>query len=477
MAALAKPHTVAVSVAGGVCGNGESNEPSMSADGRFVAFASHASNLVAADTNGCRDVFLRDLVLGSTKIVSLSSDGTQGNGDSWAPSLSGDGRFVAFASMATNLVPGDTNGLTDVFVRDLQAGVTQRVSISSSAAQANGRSDWCSISSGGKRVAFASLASNLCPDDVNGTWDIFVRDIHSGSTSCVSLSLAGVPGNGRSYTPSITASGDAVTFESAASDLVPGDTNNCNDNDAFVRDLVTGLTTRVSVSSSGAQANGYSDEPFISPDGRWVAFHSSANNLVPGDSNGVVDAFLHDRSTGTITCISKAMGGGLSNSHSWVPVVTPGGRWVAFRSDASNLVSGDSNNFWDTFVRDMQTGVTWRVSVAEDGAQGNGGCVNPPSISADGRYVAFTCAASNLVPGDDNGVNDVFVRGPLFDVATAPYTIEESRFALGTAAGLAVAAPYMPRLDVASYGVSTGRIDLLDAVRIARKVAGLEPNP
>ncbi len=405
--------TVRVSVSSaGAQGNWDSYHPSISADGRYVAFESDASNLVAGDTNGYQDVFVRDRQFGTTERVSVSSSGAQGNSDSGlydAISISADGRYVAFTSSAGNLVSGDTNYTHDVFVRDRQLGTTERVSVSSSGEQGNSASEFSSISADGRYVAFASYASILVSGDTNNTNDIFVRDRLMGTTERVSVTSSGTQGNSDSYLPSISADGRYVAFSSYASNLVSGDTNNYTDE--FVRDRLAGTTERVSVSSSGAQGNRDSFYASISADGRYVAFESYASNLVAGDTNGKWDVFVRDRQLGTTERVSVSSSGAQGNSDSgdYGISISADGRYVAFGSYASNLVSGERNGYQDVFVRDRHAGTTERVSISSAGAQGNLESFDA-SISADGRYVAFASTASNLVAGDTNGYADVFVH-------------------------------------------------------------------
>jgi len=404
------PSTTRVSVSStGVQGNDESrNTPTaISADGRYVAFYSFASTLVPGDTNGRSDVFVRDRVTGTTSRVSVSSSGGQGNKESFSPAISADGRYVAFHSRATNLAPGDTNGTDDVFVRDRVTDTTTRVSVSSGGAQGNGSSSGPAISPDGRYVAFISEASNLAPGDTNGWDDVFVRDRVTDTTTRVSVSSSGDQGNGFDFEVAISSDGRYVAFGSDATNLVPRDTNGARD--VFVRDRVAGTTTRVSVSSSGGQSNDESSYPAISADGRHVAFQSFAGNLVPGDTNGTTDVFVRDRVTGTTSRVSLNSSGGQGNGSSGGPAISPDGRYVAFASLASNLVPGDTNGTTDVFVRDRVTGTTSRVSVSSSGGQGND-LSYAPAISADVRYVAFSSDASNLVPGDTNGARDVFVR-------------------------------------------------------------------
>ena len=430
------PLTTLVSVASdGTQADFPSADPSTSADGRLVAFDTSAANLVPGDTNAFGDVFVRDRQAGETTRVSLASDGTQGNEGSALPAISADGRFVAFVSGATNLVPGDTNPLVDVFVHDRQTGQTTRVNVASDGTQAGGigasyGSAKPSISADGRYVAFDTDASNLVPGDTNtcaslpnvppgACPDVFVHDLQTGQTTRVSVAADGTQGNDQSFRPAISADGRYVAFVSLASNLVPGDTNGALD--IFVHDRQTGQTTRVSVASDGTQGNRDSAFPTVSADGRYVAFVSDASNLVPGDTNGRraaylgEDIFVRDRQTGQTTRVSVAFNQRQARGPSLQPSISASGRLVAFTSAASNLVPGDTNRIPDVFVRDRQTETTVRASVASDGTQatGDAGLFDSsfdPSISADGRSVAFTSSATNLVPGDANRVNDVFAR-------------------------------------------------------------------
>jgi tricorn protease-like protein len=346
-----------------------------------------------------------------TERVSVSSSGAQANG--LGPSISANGRFVAFDSSASNLVAGDTNGLDDVFVHDRRTGETQRVSVSSAGTQANNPSYSGRISANGRFVAFFSFASNLVKRDTNGEFDVFVHDLKTGRTERVSVSSDGEQANGYSALNSgspISVNGHFVSFFSEASNLVRGDTNGAGD--IFVHDLKSGQTDRVSMTSDGEQANGGSFVHSISASGRFVAFDSYAKDLVGGDTNRSGDVFVNDRRTGETTRVSVSSAGEQAKGGSFVDSISANGRFVPFVSSASNLVAGDTNRRFDIFVHDRTTGETQRVSVSSDGEQASGDS-RDALISANGRFVAFDSSASNLVAGDTNGFDDVFVRGPL----------------------------------------------------------------
>jgi Tol biopolymer transport system component len=248
---------------------------------------------VPDDIRGYADVFVHDLETSKTTRVSVASDGTEANNNSEETSISADGRYVAFGSDASNLVPGGTNGTAGIFVHDLKTGKTTLVSINSNGSEANGPSSSPRISGDGRFVAFTSWARNLVPNDTNVRRDVFVHDRATGETTRVSVASDGAQGNDDSFSPRIAADGQFVAFRSQASNLIPGDTNGTED--VFVHDRRTGRTTRVSIASDGAQAYSGSGNPSISADGRYVTFSSLDSNLVPGDTNGAYDVFVHDR--------------------------------------------------------------------------------------------------------------------------------------------------------------------------------------
>jgi len=394
-------------------------------------------------------------IAGTTR-VSVSSSHQQGDRPSWTAGISANGRFVAFTSQATNLVPGDTNERQDAFVYDRKTGRTQRVSVSSSGSQAKagpdpfGGSAALGISADGRYVLFRSDAPNLVAGDRNRKSDAFVRDRVTGRTRRIPPAGIGVflgvlsanghyavleagdtiyrydlrsrhllrltsGANGWNQDPSVSADGRYVAFTSIASNLVRGDTNRLPD--VFVRDVRTGKTTRVSVTSAGKQGTGKkysngSNAPTISSDGRYVAFHSDMPNLVPGDTNKVFDIFVHDRVTGKTQRVSVSSTGSQSNAESGAGAsFSTDGRCVAFSSLATNLVADDRNDITDVFIRDLRTNRTRLVSL---GAHGQGDDASWIGLGAaftrDGRYLLFASWAANLVPGDTNDVADVFVR-------------------------------------------------------------------
>lgn len=333
----------------GIQGNADSSEPAISADGRYVAFSSTANNLVAGDTNGYMDIFVHDRQTGITKRVSVPSNGVQGNGRSTFPSISNDGESIAFYSNANNLVTGDTNGKDDVFVHDLSTGITSRVSVSNTGVQGINTSSYPSISGDGRYIAFQSLAGNLVSGDTNGLEDIFLYDRQSSKVIKVSGSN-NVQSNGQSLYSAISKDGSYVVFQSLANNLVNGDTNGVED--IFTCNIATGETKRISVSGSGIQGNGRNLGPAINGDGRFITFRSAASNLVDGDTNGYWDIFLFDQLTGITTRVSLSNNGGEANNSSNGCTISADGRYVVVSSPASNLVEGDTNGWTDVFVYD-----------------------------------------------------------------------------------------------------------------------------
>jgi uncharacterized repeat protein (TIGR01451 family) len=398
----------------------------MTPDGRFVVFASAASNLVPGDTNGVGDVFVRDRRTGVTERVSVGPKGVEGNGDSnflgisTAPAISDDGRYVAFKSDASNLVKGDRNQLTDVFVRDRAAGTTERIS-------GHGGGDNPGISPDGNFVAFETF-------DFDGDFarDIYLLDRATGAIERISVSHDGSEIFSPSEDPVVTSAPNGrpiVAFASGAPNLVPNDGINI---DVFVRDLSgpSPTTELVSVSSNGEPA-GESDtsrNPAITPDGRFVAFQSDAQNFTADPQTGFFsDVFVRDRRDGTTVLASPDGARGEASGQSEDPEISADGRFVAFASFASDLIAGtpdpDGGLVRDAFVRDLTTGTTEMISVnsAHDDATRDGfhDDVGAGPVSADGLVTLMGTQADNLFAGDTNGVNDVYVsdRRPAADLS------------------------------------------------------------
>lgn len=403
---------------------GNSVSAAISADGLHVAFVSDAVGLVPGDSNGVADVFERDLTTGVTIRVSVATGGAEANAFSVGPpAISSDGRYVAFKSFASNLISGDTNTFPDVFVHDAVTGATTLVSVGMGG-QSNGQSSAPSISGDGRYVAYESIASNQVGGDTNFGRDIFVRDRTLGTTVRASVSSSGGEGNGSSYAPALSADGRVVAFMSDTTNLVSGDTNSATD--VFARDLVTLQTTRVDLDVLGGQANGAaSGTPSISADGRFVAFASAATNLTGPDANGVTDVFVRDRSFGGTVRASIRDDVVEPNGASASPSISADGRYVAFHSVGTNLFPNDTNAAADVFVFDATAGVTEHVSLSASGANADASAL-APSISSDARYVAFEGAATNLVPGDTNSTADIFRRDR--GTALAPFCFGDGLF-------------------------------------------------
>ncbi len=454
--------------------------PVITNDSRYVAYVSAASNLVAGDSNGTSDVFLYDRATGLTQRVSVDSAGGQADGSSSMPSISDDGNVLAFESKATNLVAGDSNGLRDLFVRNRSAGTTTRVSVDATGAQPNGISYHATLTRDGSRVAFASQASNLVADDTNNVADVFQRLVADPtSIDRASRNIVGdVQGDGPSDLPSYDSDDNDLAFRSSSTNLdwanvvsnneiflanrasqtayVVGrawaanltkvlddtetyrlfDSSHSQSADGrylvyslwpqvYVYDRLLGTTELVSVDSSGVPSNGEvlntglnGRRATISASGRFVVFYSEATNLVPGDTNGAGDFFLHDRQTKVTSLVTRGLGNLPANTPPDAyfffnggpqPCVSSDGRFIAFSSRASNLVSADLNNAGDVFVFDNLLNKTELISVNSAGDQGNGQS-RVQSISGDGRFVAFSSEATNLVTGDANAAEDIFVR-------------------------------------------------------------------
>lgn len=413
-AGAAPGDTTRVSVSSdGVEGNDDSGQtyangkPSISDDGRYIAFWSDATNLVPDDTNGNTDIFVHDLQTGSTERVSVATGGLEVHGHSFDPAISGNGRYVAFASWANDLVSGDTNG-RDIFVHDRVNNTTERVSVDSDENEANAFSMDPAISDDGNFVAFVSAASNLVSGDNNYHWDIFVRDRSAGTTERVSIAaIDDYDHTAASQEPSISDDGRYVAFGSHDSTLVPDDNNGFYD--IFVFDRQTDTTTLVSVSTDGTKSNQDCQDPFISGDGKYVAFVSSSTNLAAGLVVTNEKIFVRDLEAGTTEVVSVDSGGIVSTQQAFRPSISDDGQIVAFDSSGNDLVDSDSNGFRDVFVHDRDTGETTLESVSSAQAQGNGDSFNA-WIASDGTRIVFVSESTDLIPNDNNDDMDVFVH-------------------------------------------------------------------
>jgi uncharacterized repeat protein (TIGR01451 family) len=346
--------------------------------------------------------------------VSVSSDGTGGNNQSDMPAISGDGRFVAFASLADNLVPNDTNGFADTFVHDRLTNVTERVSMSNREREGNGHSGligvaaYPAISGDGRFVAFVSEADNLVSGDRNGNADVFVRDRLLGTTERVTVNSAGEEADIGGTGPAISADGRFVAFQSQAQNLVPGGNPFLFVDQIYVHDRETGTTEIISVNDAGQAGNSLNVQADISADGRFVVFSSFADNLVPEPQSSNLQVYLRDRATGTIELITKNAAGEPGDGSSVDPSVSLDGGFIAFQTNSGNLI-GDGNNESHILVKDRQTSTFERVSATSTGEPADL-LSEHPDITPDGRFVTFFSLATNLVPGDTNNSRDIFVR-------------------------------------------------------------------
>lgn len=390
------------------CSTGQAHD-ALSPDGRFVVFSSSAANLAAGDLAGYSDVFLRDTQRSTTTRISLTTSGAEPFGDSSAGVASDDGRFLAFQSEATNLAAGDFNGTSDVFVRDLQTGVTTIVSASGAGVVGNGRSFAPSISADGLRIAFVSEASNLVANDGNAVADVFVRNLSNNSIKLVTKGVGGIPADGASSRAVISGDGRFIAYVSGATNLVAGHSGTFQD--VFVTSFATGATELVSLATGGAQGNADSGAPTISHDGNRIAFASSAQNfgtVAAGTSN----VFLRDRGAATTLLLSAQPNGTPANGSSDRPLISANGSFVCFRTAASNLAAGESGTTPDAYVTEISTLLHQRASVPTSplpSELNSGGVAEILGVTDDGRYGVFSTAASNIVASEPNdNVVDIF---------------------------------------------------------------------
>lgn len=434
-ASMAQVERISTPIAGGEANHG-SYQAALSYDGSVVAFRSTADNLVAGDINQFPDVFVRDMVANTMERANVDDMGdviaASFYRGAYAPSISDDGQRVAF---------NNYTGYADVWLRDRLANTTVKVFPLTGSSTNNGDREArqeADLSGNGQFLAFHSIRNFQSSgpvearpkdDDGNSVHDVFWYDLQTmptpsaerlsrpdfaDSSSCVGDPAMDCPEtNADAYSASISDDGQRVAFYSFGSNLVVADTNDYED--VFVKfrfdgaseEGIAGPIVRVSVSSMGAEANDASKQPVISGDGNVVAFRSLASNLVAGDTNAQWDIFVHDLSTSMTTRVSVSSAGEQANHDSFSPSLSADGRYVVFRSNASNLVANDDNQRHDIFVHDRQTGQTAIVSEPGTGNSADGHSYEP-AISGDGNWIAFESDATNLVVDDTNSERDIF---------------------------------------------------------------------
>lgn len=443
---LASMHAVAfaqsplIRVDTNICGeqpNASSRQASASGDGYLIAFTSGASNLVSSDTNGVDDVFIYDSTMNTTYLVSVSGT-TQGNFGSDSPSIDRFGDKVAFCSAATNLVTGISGRQVLLWTRtSATTGTITLVShsLAGLSFSGNGTSEGPAISADGRWIAFYSQASDLVTGDVNGKADAFVYDTSTGVISLVSLANGSstIQGTLDSYlrdpktspdisvTRSDASGGPLVAFQSYASNLVPNDFNNARD--VFVRDVVAATTTLVSVSTTGFSGNANSSGPDINQTGLFVAFLSDASDLITGDTNAWTDVFVHNLFTNTTTRVSVSsitnaqgvMPPSPAPAYEFMPMISYRGQYVSFDSDLVTLVTNQPVLKENVFLRDQFNNITTLMSINGSTNGGNddslGNTLAQDDFTSSGTLVSFQSAATDLIYFDLNGFVDVFTPG------------------------------------------------------------------
>jgi Tol biopolymer transport system component len=388
----------------------QTEDARLSSDGRWVAWADSASDLVPGGTPpGGYHVFLRDRQADLTQQLDVGPNGEQPNGITVEFDMSPDARWVALATWASNLVPGDANGRNDIVLLDRQSSTREIASVNDQGAQTDSDCHTPSLSPDGRFVAFASSATNLDPLDTDTARDIYVRDRLLGTTRLASIDANGVKGTGYTRDPRISADGRYVTFLSIRTDWFPE--SGLIDVDVFRKDMQTGVMELVSATHDGVPGNGNAVwYPWISPDGRYVAFNTEAGDMGPRNGSGTYDVFLRDMQAGVTTLLSTDSNGQPAAGHSFLVGITPDRTRVAFSSTAHGLAPGDNGSFRHVYAKDLTTGFVTRVDQSDTGTTGNGNCYTIGAISADGTCVAFIDGNSNLVPGVDPQGQSLFLR-------------------------------------------------------------------
>lgn len=406
-AVLAQGVSVASTNKTGEIGNGVSLFGSISADGRYLVYFSTSTNLDSRDTDSGNDVYLHDRWTGSTDLISTSHTGGIANGASVDPVISGDGQWVAFHSFASNLVPGDTNDSVDVFLHERRTGITSIINPAPGAPSMMTGSTFASISFDGSYIAFQSSFSHLVPNDTNGFMDIFVYSRETEEIRRVNQGHQGMEANGHSYNPEISANGRFVAFDSGAYNLHPQDLN--PHPDVFLVDLKTNAMELVSSTPGGTSGNGESGAPAVSEDGSYVAFSSSATDLISSDFNGYSDAFFWEKSTGTVTRASESDSGVGSDHPSSAVTISADGSTLAFYSKATNLIPGGTLPVFAVFLVDTPSRTLRLASTDALGNQADGSCA-VPSLSRDGRVLAFQASADLFLPDIGSHPTQIIVK-------------------------------------------------------------------
>ena len=389
-------------------GNEPSRSPSISADGRFIAFVSTATNLVANDTNQCADVFLRDLQAGTTVRVSETTAHIGGNADSSQPVISANGQFVAFTSLAKNLVAGDPNTFEDVFIYNRTTRALELAGARNAGGWPSGASSSPSISADGRYVAFQSNARNVAGTDNNAVNDVFLRDRTAKTTELISRTSSGSAGSSVSEAPSLSADARYVAFHSFAFNLVANDNN--GNYDVFVRDRTAKTTTLASATPGGSSANADSGLPRISADGRYVAFESFASDLVTGSATAVSQIYLRNLAARTNRRVTNFPDFQPLTGNHYLEAISGDGRFVAFTTDTAHLPpsAGTPLAIYRPFLFDQHLGTLTALAFSPAGYPAENNTFDT-ALSPDARFVAFASWGSRLTPADGNGVADVFV--------------------------------------------------------------------
>ena len=396
--------TILVSKNGSVQGSGISTLPSVNSDGSVIAFESTSGNLVG-DANSQTQILVKNIQSNSIQRVSVNNSGTAGNKASYSPSISSDGKKIAFNSLSNNLYSGDINGFSDIFVRDTTNNVTTLVNITKNGIIADKESADAVISGNGRFVAFATAANNLSGQTTNSKRNVYLKDLVTGNLELISINNSGTVGNNDSFLPSISFDGRYISFVSFASNF----DNIANNNvyDIYRHDTLNKTTKRISYSATGGASNGLSLGSVISADGQTIAYHSLANNLVDNDSNNAIDVFIYDVATQKT---ELASGNIAASGFSFNAKISDTGRFIAYYSTANNLVPNDSNNSSDLFIYDRLLKKTERASVSTSGVQTSKSIDTNISISGDGKAAVFSSTDAALVSGDTNNKLDVILR-------------------------------------------------------------------